>query len=349
MRTSLLLLLSCCLCSSSFAQQDALKAMLAEGIALHDKGDYDGAIKKYDEIIQLDKQYSEAYYEKSLSLYTAGKYQDCADICKEMLDKFPDDKYLKNIYVNYGSSLDALNKPDEALKVYTKGIKKCPDFYLLPFNRGITEYNQGKLDDAMGDMKTSATLKPTHASSHMSLAYCIYKKNKIAAAMSLATFLLLEPEGKRAEKNLKMLLQLLSSNVEKKDDKNINITLSPGALEDKKGAEDDFHLIELMVSMSGALDYDEKNKDKSPAQRLEDKLEFLATADGVVKSKKKGFFTNFYIPFFAAMKAGNYLETASNIMYSSSGDEANRKWLDENQNKVQAFNKWLEGYKWTLN
>ncbi len=345
MRTLFLLLLSCGFTSFSFAQDDPLKALLNEGVALHDKGDYDGAIKKYDEIIKRDKNYGAAYYEKSFSLYTAGRYQECVDVCKELLDKIPDYENVKNVYVNYGSSLDALGKADEAIKVYNKGIKKCPDFYLLPFNRGITEYNQGKLDEAAGDMKKSVSLNPSHASSHMSLAYCVYKKNKIAAVLALATFLLVEPNGKRAENNLKLLLQLLGSNVEKKDDKTINITLAPSTLDDKKGGEDDFHLTELTLSLTGALDLSEEHKKMSPAERLKDKLEILGTMNSGAGGKK-GFFTSFYLPFFAAMKEGGFLETASNIMYSSSGDETNKKWLDENQDKVQAFNKWLDEYKW---
>lgn len=45
------------------------KALLAEGIALHDKGDYAGAIKKYQAALELWPQYGWAWYELGQSQY----------------------------------------------------------------------------------------------------------------------------------------------------------------------------------------------------------------------------------------------------------------------------------------
>jgi hypothetical protein len=103
-------------------------------------------------------------------------------------------------------------------------------------------------------------------------------------------------------------------------------------------AQESPHFIEKLTTT-------EAHEKMSPAEKLKEKLEILGTMNSEA-SEKKGFFTSFYLPFFAALKEGGFMETASNIMYSSSGDEVNKKWLDENQNKVQAFNKWLNEYKW---
>jgi len=56
------------------------------------------------------------------------------------------------------------------------------------FNRGITEYLHNDYDDAVTDFEKSISLNPGHASSHQYLAYGIYKKNKMAAVLSLSTF-----------------------------------------------------------------------------------------------------------------------------------------------------------------
>jgi tetratricopeptide (TPR) repeat protein len=346
MRSVLLLLLNLSFFTSSFAQDDSLKILLYQGVALHDKADYEGAIRTYDEIIRRDNNYYLAYNEKSLSLFRSGKYQERADLCKAILKRFRDSSANRNVYVNYGSSVDAMDKSDDAIKIYNEGIKKYPDYYLLPFNKGITEYQHKDLDAAVVDFKKSVRLKPDHASSHQFLAYSIYEKNKMAAVLSLSTFLLLEPEGKRAEKNLKVMLKLLGSNVEKKDDKNITISLTPGALNTKESGEDDFHLAEVMISMRSALDYDDKYKDLPPSQGLKDKLEMLIFSRDDKKTKKKGFFTNFYIPFLQEMKAANLLETACHIMYSSSDNPANKNWLAENKGKVDEFNQWMGAYAW---
>ncbi len=113
------------------AQEDSLKALLLEGVTLHDKGDYDGAIKIYDEVIAKDPQRLLAWYEKSLTLLVAKRFEDCIALCKEVLKNFKEGDELDNIYVNYGSALDAAGKPDEAIKVYSQGIRKYNHYLLL--------------------------------------------------------------------------------------------------------------------------------------------------------------------------------------------------------------------------
>jgi tetratricopeptide (TPR) repeat protein len=270
----------------SLAQQGTAEAIKNEGVALHDKGDYEGAIRKYDEAIAKDNTYYLAYYEKSLSLYAAGRYQDCSDCCVAILKKFPEGNENKKVYVNYGSALDGLDKPEEAIEVYKEGIKKYPDFYLLFYNKGLTEYSHKSYADAVADSKRSISLNPGHASSHLLLAYSIYDKNKIAALLALSTSLLIEPESKRAGNSLSVVLQILKSGVQKKDDKNISITLAPEALDTKRGGEDNFHSAELMIAMASALDYDEKHKDLPTALKIKDKFDMLLDAAGIDANKK---------------------------------------------------------------
>jgi hypothetical protein len=195
---------------------------------------------------------------------------------------------------------------DDALSIYSEGMRRYPDFYLLPFNKGVTEYRLQKYDDAVLDLERSVTLNPTHASSHQFLAYSIYAKNKIAAAMALSTFLVLEPSGPRAEKNLKILLGILKANVEKKDEKNITINISPEAVNGKERGEDDFRQVEMMISFSTAADL---GKDSlSAMKKLEDKL--------------------------------GYFAIAAHLIYYSANDGDNRQWLDANKDKVQGLSQW---------
>jgi hypothetical protein len=165
--------------------------------------------------------------------------------------------------------------------------------------------------------------------------------------MSLSVFLLLEPEGQRATKNLKILLQLLGSNVKQEDEKNVTITLSPQQLDTKERGEDDFHRTEFLLTMQSALDHSEKYKDMPAALKLKEKLELIVTHDAELNKKnKQGFFTRYYLPFLKQMKENNVMETACYIMYTSSDDAATAKWLEENKTKVEEFYKWLEAYKW---
>jgi tetratricopeptide (TPR) repeat protein len=331
----------------SAQDDDAIKSLLKEGVALHDKGDYEGALKMYDEILKANSNHFTTLYEKSMTLYIMRRFDECAELCQQILKKHSDNAECRLVYVNYGSALDGMNKPEKAIKIYSQGIKKFPQAYLLYFNRGVTQYLQKEYEKAGEDFKKSAGLNPVHASSHQFLAYSIYKTNKIAAIMSLSTFLVLEREGPRATKNLKALLQLLGSNVEKTGNNNVTINLTSDALDTKERGEDDFHMTEFLLTMDAALDHDEKRKDLDAAQRLKGKLELIITHDDEVKRKnRKGFFTTFYIPFLREMKDKYLMETAAYIMYSSSDDESAKKWLQANQAKVDAFYQWLQEYKW---
>jgi tetratricopeptide (TPR) repeat protein len=143
---------------SAFSQESSFDDLLREGVELHDKGDYAGAIKKYDEILSRNDAFYLAYIEKSFSLFASGKNDECVELCKKALKKFPDSTQNNNIYVNYGSALDVLGKADDALDIYAKGMQRFPNFFLLPFNKGVTEYRLKKYDDAVRDLERSVTL-----------------------------------------------------------------------------------------------------------------------------------------------------------------------------------------------
>jgi tetratricopeptide (TPR) repeat protein len=298
-----------------FSQQPSPEDLLREGVDLHDKGDYAGAIKKYDEILSSDDGFYLAYIEKTFSLFASGKNDECVELCRKALKKFPDSAQNKNIYVNYGSALDVLGRTDDAIDIYTKGMRRFPDYYLLPFNKGVTEYRLKK--------------------SHQFLAYAIYPKNKIAAAMALSAFLVLEPSGQRAENNLKVLLGILKANVQKKDEKNITINLAPAVLDTREKGEDDFRSTELIISLSSATDLSSKDS-LNAMKQLEQKLEFLAGA----APKKKGFFSNYYVTYLSGLKENHFLETAAYLIYYASKDDDDHTWLATNKGKVEALTEW---------
>ena len=51
-----------------FSQTDIAKKLVSEGVLLHDKGEYDYALQKYDSAIAADALFIDAFYEKSYAL-----------------------------------------------------------------------------------------------------------------------------------------------------------------------------------------------------------------------------------------------------------------------------------------
>ncbi|HJP62087.1 MAG TPA: tetratricopeptide repeat protein, partial [Mucilaginibacter sp.] len=61
---TLLLPILLCLSFAAFAQNDNdAKSLVKQGVALNDSGKYDQAIAKYNQAIQTDPKYANAYYE----------------------------------------------------------------------------------------------------------------------------------------------------------------------------------------------------------------------------------------------------------------------------------------------
>ena len=121
---------------------------------------------------------------------------------------------MKTVYVTYANALDALRKSDEAMKVYDEGIEKFPGFYQLHFNKGVTLASSGKYDEATSCFQKSVMLNPDHASSHNAIGRLMERNNnRIPSLLAYCRFLVIEPEGTRAEENLKGVEKIVKGNV----------------------------------------------------------------------------------------------------------------------------------------
>jgi tetratricopeptide (TPR) repeat protein len=322
------------------AAQD-LSLMLNRGIKLHDEDKFEEAIATYDSLIATDASAYLAYYEKSLSLMKWGKYQESIDISTWALKNFPTGEENASFYINTGTCWDLLKNPKKALEVYDEGIKKYPEKSLLYFNKAITLYNTGKLEETEAAIEKSIRYNPYHASSHQVMAVLKSQTNRYYSLLAGLFFMTIEPTGKRAEGRLQLIEDAIAANVQKKDDKNVTINLSMP--DNKKKTANDFSMMEMVVSMSVALDHDEKNKKETKPQRMQ---RILETAFGVLSEQEKGsgFGWEVYVPFFSDLKKKGYLETYSHVMYASADDEANDEWLEKNSAKVEDYLAWVQAY-----
>jgi tetratricopeptide (TPR) repeat protein len=323
--------------------QDNIDKLIKEGVGLYDKQDYTGALSKFDAALQLQSNHDVAMYEKSLCLIRLERYSDAADLLKKVLDISKDPGLRSQAYANYGTALDLDGKPQESLKIYKKGIKEFPDNYMLHFNKGVTEAGLNDLDAASQSFQYSASLNPKHASSHNGLGRTTMGESRIKGVLAIFTFLLVEPEGRRAKENVGLLNSLIMKGVSRKDDKNVTINIDASTLDKKKPKEDDFSSAEVMLSLLAASSPDSL---KTDADKMSYQLEMLISLIDERNEKDKGFFKNFYVPFFIDMKKGGMIKTACYVALTSSGKEDIFKWQNENKSTVEDFLKWVEEYKW---
>ena len=199
------------------------KAVIAEGIALHDRGDYPGAIAKYKEVLNESPDEVGAMHELAYSYFTNKEYASALATARRGI--LYRSALLPRFYAMLGNSLDELDRRDEAIEVYKAAIKQSPSTALLHFNLGLSLMRSGKYAEAKQAMEKSASVDPSHASSHFLLA-SLYNQlgYRVPAILALSCFLLIEPDSARAREALPTVTELVGGRVTKGDKPNqINI------------------------------------------------------------------------------------------------------------------------------
>ncbi len=336
----------------AFSQnKEAAEKLVNEGVNYHDKGDYEGAITRYNKALKQDKDNLYALTEKAYSLLALEKFDESIECCKLAIEKHPGESTLKTVYVTYGNALDSQKKTDKSIEIYDEGIEQFPDFYLLHFNKGITLMSVNKLDEAMQSFQSSVKLNPKHAGSHNAIARISqYKNERIPTVLAYSRFLIVEPQTSRSVANLDAMQKIIGSNVEKTGRKSITINVSSEMLadtnEDGTKKENNFSSQEMLLAMSTALDFDKKQKDDSEVQKFNRKFEVLCSSMAETKKDNHGFFWEFYAPYFIEMHAKGYVEIFSYIAFASTKDPEVEKWLKKHETEINEFYEWSNGYKW---
>jgi tetratricopeptide (TPR) repeat protein len=338
-----------CLAILSLAQNNEQVAkLIQEGIAFHDRGEYEEAIKKYDAALDLDKNNFDALYEKSFSLYAQRKLKECINISKDLLKKFSDHPNITAVYMQYGSALDDFGKSKDALEIYDEAIGKFPNEYLLRFNKGLTLMKLNKNDEALQCYQSSLKLQPLHSSSNLYTGMLLQNSNRIPAILAYSAFLAIEPQTKRSKDAFDRISSIMGANI-KKEGNNTTIFLDALMLGNKKEKkENDFSSVEMIFILMSATDGNKEMDSiaKTPADKLSFKLQMLINSLGNNLKDGKGFYWEHYVPFFAEMKEKKHVGTLAHLMYRQSDDAENNKWLEENEKAREEFYDWLKGYEW---
>ncbi len=336
-------------CYSAPAQKNAeAETLVREGIDLHDKGDYEGALRKYDAAIKLDNSSFDAWYEKGYTLYAMDRKKEVVSLSKDMVKQFKGHPGMNQVFMQYGSALDDIGKSKDALDIYDEGIALFPEDYLLYFNKGLTMLKLNRVDEGRLLFEKALSIRPLHSSSNYYLGLILQDNNKIPAIMAFATFLGVEPQTSRSKDGWQRVQKLIGGNV-KTEGNNTTITLDPSMLSDKKvTTENDFRTVEVMFTLTTALD-NNKSVDSvftTAADKLSLKLQMMINSMSTQKEKAKGFYWSHYVPFFEALKEDAQIGTLVHLMMMQAKDEDNKKWLEDHEEEVNKFYDWLKAYKW---
>ena len=320
---------------------------IMEGIQLHDAAKFDEALSKYNEALTLDKNNSFALSEKAMTLAALQKYEEAIETSKLILQLYPNEDN-KTVYVTYGNALDHLGKPDSAIKIYDEGLKKHPKYFHLYFNKGITLYTSKKNEEAIKAFQASTKLNPNHSGSFNALSVLVFS-NRISSILASGRYLVLDNRSARAKGNLDSIISLMKKGVAQNAENKISITIDENIfnnVSNNRKTENDFSTVDLALSMSAALDYDEANKNKTDIEKFAEKFKIMCEALDSNKKNQRGYFWEFLAPYFIEMKNKNLIEPYSNIIFLSANNADASEYYRLNPGKIEQFYNWSKNYEW---
>lgn len=345
----LLLGLAGALRAGAQATTDTPAELVRAGVALYDEGKYDQAVAKYQQALAAAPGNAPAQAELAMTYFALTRYADAVALCQQILRAHPEADPV--VYVTYGNSLDATQRPTEALAAYRDGLTRYPDAFILYFNQGVTLAGQGQAAAAVASFQRAVALNPRHASSHMLLGSTqLQLGQRVLGLLALARFLVLEPNSPRAAARRAQLDAAMLKGVSQQNEHNITVNIAAESLKKKKGkqAADDFGPEEMFLSLAGALTFDEKNKDKTPLEKFIDQFSSLCQVMGEQGTKAgAGFTRTYYVPYFVEMQKKGFVPAFAYLAHSSQADAPTvQQWLAAHPTEVQVFQEWSKSYAW---
>lgn len=328
MKKSLFTLLLLLITAGGFSQNTDIDEIISQGIKYHDEGKYEQAIESYKSALEIDKKSTLAHYEIAYTYFVLQQYNNAIKHSSFVIKQKSD--HLQPAYIVLGNSYDLSGNAKQAIKTYEKALKKFPDSYLLNYNLAFTYYLQKSYDKAEQAAIRAIEIKPNHGSSHLVLSGIMQEKGqRIKSVMALYYFLYLEPNSKRSTSAYENLKDQLQAGVKKQDDKNINISINLGSLNDP------FSSVDLMLSLKASTRYTEENKNKTEIEHFIDTNKSLFGILSESKKHNKGFWWDFYVSKFSNILENSDIEAFSYYISQPENNDTINNWLKENSSKVE--------------
>jgi tetratricopeptide (TPR) repeat protein len=317
------------------------RALIREGIEFHDRGEYEVAVARYQQVLDETPDAVEAMYECAFSLSAMKEYEKSLALSRRGAQYRSD--LLWQFHMLMGSALDDLGKSAEAITLFKDAIKQSPKAALLHYNLGLTLARTGKVADAKKALQQSLYFNPQHGSSHLLLARMYEQLGyRVPAILALSRFLTIEPNSPRGQQTVEALGKLLDAGVSAGAKPN-EIIISLGGAFDSKKDEGDFSGAEIGLSMSAAAAMGEAKTDSRFQQWAST---YVLLAESVADVKGNGFAARYYAPFFAQLADQGFIEAFAWQVRQSVPLEGSETWRSENPNKVSDYQAWLSAYRW---
>ena len=328
---------------SAAAQEPAsADALYQRALALHDSGDYNGAIAIYKELLKTAPDNETVRYELTYSTLAKGDTAETIRLATEGARR-PGPTQVRYLEL-LGNAYDAEHRPMEAVEAFKRGIKADPSYAPIHLNLGITYGRQNKLKDAREAFENAIAADPRYASPQLMIA-SVYQADgyRVPAILAFGRFLSLERTTARAAIAAKNLHELVAGSVQGATPGNLQILINPDAKKDLG----DFTSLELALSIvvAGGQLKEKDTAPKSEAERAADALAmFMSMLAERADDYKSGYIGKTYVPFYAALVKAGHHSAFAHLTLSPLKLTGSNEWLSTHQADVGALNQWLRTY-----
>ena len=155
-----------------------------EGNQLYYQQNYNGAIAKYNEVLQLNPNYAEAYYNRGCAYDDLDNNTAAISDYTKAIELYPN--YFE-AYNNRGLAYYNMGNRNAAIIDYNKAIAINPNDEIAYYNRGLAYQNIRNYNAAIADYTKAIALNPNYLAAHNNRAIVYTLSGKFEEAIKDAT------------------------------------------------------------------------------------------------------------------------------------------------------------------
>lgn len=164
--------------SISIATPPASAAALAQrGLAIHERGDLDGAERAYREALAHDSQHALALHYLGVVHHQRGRHLEALPLLERSASLIPSEPEFHN---NIGLVLAALDRNDAAIAAYRRTLGRKPDHAIAWNNLGLACQAINDLPEAIAAFRRAVALSPAFAQAHWNLSLALLAQGEYA-------------------------------------------------------------------------------------------------------------------------------------------------------------------------
>lgn len=307
-------------------QQPSSEKLIRQGVALHDKGQYNDAISLYKEALKINPNSMSAIYEMSLSYLDLKDYDNAIKYSNRIVSA-SFQPLLVDAYIVKSSALAETNKINESIQILNDALIRCGDEYLLYFNLGLCYFNKKDYNQAILNLRKAIEIDATRSSAFLLYAYALNDTGRwLESFYSFHFFLLLEPNTQRSKEAFAEMYDILSAEIPAND----------GRLSSESGV-DRRRLYEHIVNRRTS----NKGVDSQYLYFHEVSKEVFFFLSQMQNDTQSGLMWDFFVPTYEEILGSGHFDAYCRYV-TVAYFPASLEWWNNNKDQVDNFIEWFE-------